>query len=175
MVRLFHSKNMSSADKQQERLRIENWIVGFTDGEGCFSVSFIRNKSTKNGWQVFPEFVITQGKKSLPTLKIFKKYFKCGSIFVNRRKDNHKENLYRFCVRSCKDLQEIIIPFFRKNRLKTFKYKDFRLFSIAVEKIASGKHLTDSGAKEIAKIVEKMNRKKKSQFLESSETKRQTR
>ena len=52
-----------SADNQQERLLKIGWIVGFTDGEGCFSLSIFRNKTSKLGWQVFPEFVITQGKK----------------------------------------------------------------------------------------------------------------
>ena len=41
------SKNATIAKNQQERLKIENWIVGFTDGEGTFSVSKIIN-STKN-------------------------------------------------------------------------------------------------------------------------------
>ena len=71
-MELKHSEKVFGADNQQERLKIESWITGFTDGEGCFSVSFIRNKTTKNGWQIFPEFVITQGEKSLPALKIFK-------------------------------------------------------------------------------------------------------
>ncbi len=171
-MELKHSEKVFGADNQQERLKIESWITGFTDGEGCFSVSFIRNKTTKNGWQIFPEFVITQGEKSLPALKIFKKYFKCGNIFVNRRHDNHKENIYRFCIRSIKDLQEKIIPFFEINKLKTFKKKDFDLFKIAIYKIAKGEHLSLNGAKEIAELIEKMNRKKKSQFLESSETTR---
>lgn len=58
------SKKVISADNQQERLEIESWIVGFTDGEGCFSVSLLKNNTSKSGWQVFPEFVITQGKKA---------------------------------------------------------------------------------------------------------------
>src|SRR3989344_4254492 len=107
------SKKVISADNQQERLKIKSWMVGFTDGEGCFSVSLLKNRTSKNGWQVFPEFVITQGKKSLPALEIFKKYFKCGKIFVNKRYDNHNENLYRFCVRSLNDLSKKIIPFFK--------------------------------------------------------------
>ena len=54
---MFNGDNVSVADNQQERLDAE-WIVGFVDGEGCFSVSFFRNKTTKFGWQVFPEFVV---------------------------------------------------------------------------------------------------------------------
>ena len=150
-----------------------SWIVGFTDGEGCFSVSILKNKTSKNGWQIFPEFVITQGKKSLPALEIFKEYFKCGRIFVNKRYDNHKEHLYRYCVRSISELKEKIIPFFSKNQLKTHKINDFQIFSRIVYSMSEGKHLKKDGFKRIAKLIEKMNRKKKSRFLESSETKRQ--
>jgi hypothetical protein len=163
-----------SADNQQERLKIENWILGFTDGEGCFSVSFIRNKTTKTGWQIFPEFVITQGAKSLSALKIIKKYFGCGKLFVNRRHDNHRENLYRYCVRSVTELEKVIVPFFLRNELKTFKMNDFRLFSKIILIMSAGDHLNIVGMNKIAKLVEKMNRRKKSRFLKSSETKRQT-
>ncbi len=31
------------------------WIVGFVDGEGCFSVSINRNQSMNHKYQVLPE------------------------------------------------------------------------------------------------------------------------
>ena len=157
---------------QLERLRTEGWIVGFTDGEGCFSISMFRNATTKFGWQVFPEFVITQGMKSLSALKSFQSFFGCGRVFVNKRYDNHHEHLYRYCVRSVKDLHEIVIPFFQKHPLHTAKQKDFLLFAEIVEMLLKKEHLTESGLKKIALKIERMNRKKPSQFLESSETKR---
>ena len=157
---------------QQERPRIEEWIVGFADGEGCFSVSIFRNKTTKLGWQVFPEFVITQGKRSLPALEIYLKYFGCGKIFVNNRYDNHHEHLYRYCVRSLKDLRETIIPFFKKHPLRTAKQKDFEIFAEIVDMMLQNKHLTTVGMRSIARKIERMNRKTRSQFLESSETTR---
>lgn len=170
MVQLFH-RYMGN---QQERLEKEAWIVGFTDGEGCFSVSLFRNSTTKSGWQVFPEFVISQGKKSLPALEIFKDYFKCGKIFVNKRYDNHHEYMYRYCVRSLKDLVTIIIPFFEKHHLYTAKRNDFRLFSEIVLMIHQKKHLTSRGLRTIAQKIERMNRKKASSFLKSSEAIRHT-
>jgi hypothetical protein len=57
------SDNMLGADNQQERLRTVGWIVGFVDGEGCFSVT-IQKATTATGWQVFPEFVVTQGERA---------------------------------------------------------------------------------------------------------------
>ena len=41
--------NPSSAGNQQERLEIASWIVGFVDGEGCFSCPIQRNKTMKRG------------------------------------------------------------------------------------------------------------------------------
>ncbi len=158
--------------KKQERPRIEEWISGFTDGEGCFSVSIFRNKTTKSGWQVFPEFVVTQGKKSLPALKIFQEYFGCGTIIQNIRYDDHREYLYRYCVRNLLDLRDNIVPFFQEHKLYTAKQKDFEIFADIVNRMYQKKHLTQSGMRAIARRIEKMNRKKKSQFLESRETKR---
>lgn len=179
MVKLFHmeilqSNNASGAGNQQERVKIESWLVGFTDGEGCFSVSLIKNKTSKSGWQVFPEFVITQGKKSLPALELFQKHFQCGKIFVNKRYDNHREHIYRYCVRSIVELNAKIIPFFQKNSLRTAKRNDFLVFKKIVQAMVQGKHLNKKGMRHVARQIEQMNRKKRSRYLQSSETKRQT-
>ena len=159
-------------DNQQERLKMIGWITGYVDGEGCFSVSLFRNKTAKFGWQVFPEFVVTQGEKSKKSLEILRKFFKCGKIFANKRYDDHNENIYRYCVRSKKDLTEIIIPFFKENQLKTAKKEDFEIFARIVSRMNRREHSELEGMERIAKMIEKMNRKKPSNFLESSETKR---
>jgi hypothetical protein len=160
-------------DNQQERSEITGWICGFVDGEGCFSVSMIRNKTTSSGWQVFPEFVVTQGAKSRPALELLQKFFECGSIYANVRYDNHNEMLLRYCVRSRKDLIERVIPFFQKHSLRTAKQSDFRHFVRIVQLMDKGVHRTESGLHRIAQTIQKMNRKVPSRFLKSSETTRQ--
>ena len=75
--------NASGADDQQERPGIADWIVGFVDGEGTFSVSVFRNRTMSLGWQVFPEFVVTQGMRGLDALKIIR-----GALRM--RKDLHQ-------------------------------------------------------------------------------------
>lgn len=157
MVIMNHSKNANSADNQQERLYW--WIVGFVDGEGTFSVSINRNTTTSSGYQVFPEFVITQGEKSLNVLYKIQKYLKCGKIYVNRRHDNHNENLYRFTVRSLQDLVDIIIPFFQKYPLQTAKQLDFQLFCKVIVMMEQKEHLTNTGLIKINQIRSQMNRK----------------
>ncbi len=155
----------SIAGNQQESLKIEGWITGYTDGEGCFSVSIVKNKRSRFGWQVFPEFVVTQGEKSLPSLKFLKEWFNCGNIFINKRYDNHNENLYRYCIRSIKDLAEKIVPFFERNKLKTLKQKDFGRFREIILMMKERKHLQKRGLIKIARIASKMNRKVPSKIL----------
>ena len=61
------SENPSGADDQQEtasscNVLDPNWIVGFVDGEGCFSVSVHRSSMMHRhgGWQLQPVFHIYQ-------------------------------------------------------------------------------------------------------------------
>ena len=71
------SKKPDCAENQQERLIRTGWVVGFVDGEGCFSIGFTRQpnrvnrKGYKTGYQVSHRFVVTQGSKSLPALKSY--------------------------------------------------------------------------------------------------------
>lgn len=165
---------MTGADNQQERAMTRGWVVGFIDGEGTFSISLQQNSIMTLGWQVFPEFVVTQGAKSLQVLEELQEFFSCGNIFVNKRHDNHRENIYRYCVRRRRDLNEIIIPFFEANRLRSAKAADFIKFVNVVKMMEEKQHLCREGLEEIAKIVETMNRGKPSRLLQSSETIRQT-
>ena len=161
------TENAHSADNQQERLEMNGWLVGFTDGEGAFTISILRNLTSRTGWQVFPEFIVTQGAKSKDVLSLFKDRFGCGNIYINKRFDNHNEDLYRYCVRSITDLKDKIIPFFNKNHLKTNKSKDFDLFCKVMVLIENREHLTFPGLIKIAKLAMRMNRKVKPKFLES--------
>lgn len=161
MSTLISRNNVIGADNQQERLRIANWIIGFTDGEGCFSIAVINNKTTKFGKQIFPEFVVAQGAKSLSALEKIKRYFDCGNIFVNKRYDNHHEHIYRYCVRSLKELEQRIIPFFKEHPLQTYKQNDFLIFEKVVSAMIQKKHLTEGGRMKILQLISKMNRNKK--------------
>jgi len=122
-----HSDNARIAANQQERLD-PWWIVGFVDGEGCFSVSRFKNKTCSSGYQTLYEFVVTQGEKSHASLEKIKKFFECGHIYINHRHDNHREDISRYCVRRQDDLKKIIIPFFKKYPLVTAKRQQFEEF-----------------------------------------------
>ena len=166
------SNNLTSAENQQGSLDPQ-WIVGFSDGEGCFSVSFVKNATVKFGYQIFAEFVLTQGVKSLSVLSKIREFFQVGKIYENRRNDNHRENIYRFCVRSISELDAVIVPFFQKFPLKTAKSQDFEIFARIVEMMKNREHLTVKGFDEIQNLAAQMNRRKP-RVLNPSETNSQT-
>src|SRR6476620_2661140 len=93
------SDNTPGAVNQQERPDVEQWAVGFVDGEGCFSISVVRNHVCRLGWQVQHEFSVTQAAGSRPALELLFGVFGCGSIIVNNRFDDHHERLMRFSVK----------------------------------------------------------------------------
>ena len=170
LSKIIMSKNVSRAENQQERLITTGWILGFVDGEGCFSINFVRQsdrkekdrirKGYKTGFQIFYEFAVTQGKSSLKSLEKIKDFFGIGNIYLNKRYDNHKEHLYRYTVRKREDLVDIIIPFFKKYELRTSKKKNFEIFAKCLDEISKGNHLTRNGAIRIAQMTEKMNHRK---------------
>lgn len=156
------SKKVPGADNQQERLKFIGWIVGFVDGEGCFTVSFFRHPKSRLRlkWQVFPEFVITQEMKSKKALEDIKKFFGCGMIYLNKRYDNHHEHLLKYVVRNREELLRNIIPFFEDNPLQSAKRNDFKVFAKIVKMMSKGRHLEEKGLGKIRSMVETMNNRK---------------
>jgi len=163
---------VTGAENQQERLiEFTGWIIGFVDGEGCFSIGFVRQprrldrSGYATGFQVTHEFVVTQGEQSLSALHELRDFFGVGQVIVNRRRDNHREHLYRYVVRRRDELLETVIPFFQQHRLRTSKRDNFDKFARCVEMISAGRHKTVDGLIQIAEITETMNRKKPRQEL----------
>jgi LAGLIDADG endonuclease len=160
------SDNPSDAGNQQERLIKVGWITGFVDGEGCFSIHFVRQPHRSNrrgyrtGFQVAHAFAVTQGAKSIECLYVLQRFFGVGDVYQNRRYDNHKEHLYQYCVMRRNDLLQTIIPFFQRYTLRTSKFNDFSRFVECMRLIDAKAHLTVKGLIAIAKITETMNHRK---------------
>jgi len=102
--------------KQQQRrystssiVNINPWILtGFTDAEGCFNLSIVRNKKYKAGWAVLPRFQITLHEKDKTLLEQIKDLFSVGQIYLQ---SSHNSSLFQ--VQSVKDLAKIISHFVR--------------------------------------------------------------
>jgi LAGLIDADG endonuclease len=162
-----YSDKVTGAENQQERLiEFRGWVTGFVDGEGCFSIGFVRQDSRaarsgyRTGYQVAHEFVVTQGERSLACLHELREFFGVGQVIINNRYDNHREHLHRYVVRRRVNLLETIIPFFQGHPLRSSKREDFEKFVRCVDLVVAGSHKTPAGLIEIAEIAQTMNRRK---------------
>src|SRR4029077_6074781 len=77
------SDNLIGADNQQERL--DAYLAGFVDGEGSFHVAVQRNPSTRSGWQLVPEFHVSQNAERRAVLDLMRRRLYCGRIQENHR------------------------------------------------------------------------------------------
>lgn len=93
----------------------KQWLVGFTDGDGCFSINFQK----ENKWNL--TFKISQSKINGKLLYYIKKELNCGSITEEKDKLNYR-------IRDIKNITNKLIPIFDKYSLLTFKYFDYLKF-----------------------------------------------
>lgn len=98
-----------------------DWLVGFTDGDGCFYFS----KTNRGNWAF--SFQISQSCYNLRALYFIKSQLKVGSINIDK-----KSRMAEFRVRNRTHLVKHIIPIFDKHPLLTNKYFNFECFKKAL-------------------------------------------
>ena len=175
------SDNLTGADNQQEtaqpRLVLDpQWVVGFVDGEGCFSVSIHSHPGVRSfGWQVNPVFQVSQHRVARRVLDALVPFFGCGRV----RSKGPLSSVMTFAVDRRRDLLERIIPFFEANP-PLVKDRDFRTFAEICRRLHDGAHFTQQGFEDVVRLAFAMNAngKQRSRSLEtvlagSSETARQ--
>lgn len=131
---------------------LANYISGYVDGEGCFSVSFSKREKLRIGWEVKPSFCVGQNYDRREVLDLMMLYFGCGHI----RRDWGDRTL-KYEVRKSDDLLKKIIPHFEKFPIKSAKQKDFLLFAKICREMNSLKHHNMRGLRAILKRAYKMN------------------
>ena len=91
----------------------KQWVSGFVDGEGCFSIQRDTKTKEKEGGVVLRHrFIVSQDKRSVSVLYGLKTLFKCGTVHKGRK------NTMSFQVSNTTHLQNIIVPFFQKYTLR---------------------------------------------------------
>lgn len=129
------------------------WVTGFSDAEGCFTVSISRRSNLSNSWNISTSFEINLHTKDLSILLQLKKFFGVGIVST---KPNRNISVFR--VTKNKDLLNVIIPHFLKYPLISQKYSDFVLWSKVVEMIKNKEHLTPLGFKKVLSFYSSINR-----------------
>ncbi len=141
-----------SADNQQERLCC--YISGYVDGEGSFHVAIQKVPHVKFGYQILPEFHVSQSKNRPVVLEALKKLWQCGYIKDNFR---GKDNNLVYVVRNRKDLLSKVIPFFRNFPMLSSKQEDFKKFASIVEAMNEGTHLEKKSFLKLIELALSMN------------------
>ena len=130
-----------------------NWyLVGFTDAEGCFSISLKREKTTKFGWALDPVFQITQHKSNEKVLHFFKRQLHCGRI----TEKSGQPNILVYLVDNRRQLVEKVIPFFKRYKL-ILKNNDFQKFTEIITDLENKLHSNKKTFIELIKKCFEMN------------------
>jgi len=135
---------------------LSSYISGFTDGEGCFSVSFNLRNKLNTGIEVRPSFSISQNKKNLNLLKKINNYFKCGSIRYSQY-----DRCYKYEVRKINDLCKRIIVHFKKFPLIGCKKDDFGKFEKICTMVNANLHRNKENLEIIIKLAYNTNQGKR--------------
>ncbi|MFH0806487.1 MAG: LAGLIDADG family homing endonuclease [Candidatus Brennerbacteria bacterium] len=139
----------------------EDYIVGLIDGEGSFT-AYVRNlaqsRESTRRTRIEPKFYLKLIEKDKSVLEALKRYFGCGNVYFQRDRRRNHQHCYRYEVSNRKELEEIIIPFFKKHPLHfPSKAKDFKIFCELMEGIRRGEHLHSSGLKNLYRLKQKMH------------------
>ncbi len=121
---------------EQERRDFGNWLVGFTDGEGCFQLMISKNKPMPDGLLRSSTFRIGLRYDDKPILEKIRGYLGCGTIYDNFTACKIKSTTNpsaEFRVADIKDLATKIVPFFEKFQLRSKKKRDFDIWKKGVE------------------------------------------
>ena len=119
-----HSKFMNRSQLYSNKEIFYHWLVGFTDGDGCFSITHQRSKIGIIKWGLY--FKIGQSSYNLRALYYIKKELNCGSILIDS-----KRGMAEYRIRDRDTINKVIFPIFDKYLLLTSKYFDYIKFKKA--------------------------------------------
>jgi LAGLIDADG endonuclease len=132
----------------------DSWLSGFTDAEGCFSVSFYKLKNKISQCRI--RYILDQ-KDEKELLYYIRSLFKYGNVNL-RSKTN---NVYRLVINMNKPNRDdfnLLIDYFKLFPLKTLKIYNFKLWCEVLDLMLLKKHKTETGIKLIKNLRTKMNK-----------------
>ena len=149
--RLVKSSYYTPASELKKR-NIPDYISGYVDGEGCFTVTFNMKAKALLGWELRPSFSVSQNEDRRQVLDIIQNYFGCGYI----RRD-YADKTVKFEIRDHHELVTKVIPHFEQFPLLSKKQNDFELFKSICKLIDRERHLQKDGFIEILQLAYTMN------------------
>ena len=121
-----HSKSINRSKFYCNKEEFYHWLVGFTDSDGSFSISYQISKKGKYKWSLF--FKISQSSYNLRVLYHIKKELGYGSVQIKS-----KTNMADYRLRKLDKICHILFPIFDKYPLLTSKNFDYMKFKKAYQ------------------------------------------
>lgn len=131
-----------------------DYVVGLTDGEGCFLVQI------RTDCRIVLRYFITQRFDNVELLNKVYGFFKIGYVYRKFQGNDKKKMTFVYEVTKQDDIQNVIIPFFKKYPLEGIKNESFRRFARIAEIVKSRqdtRKLTQDELKEVWELKLTMN------------------
>jgi hypothetical protein len=133
-----------------------DYVVGFVDGEGSFSVSINRHRTMQRGVEIKPEFEIELRADDRDILERILVTIGCGRIFDCSYDRYGWYPHVKYKVTSTRDMVEHLFPFFDRHPPQAKKAEVYRLFRTIVLMVRKKEHLSDEGFQQICALRDRM-------------------
>jgi LAGLIDADG DNA endonuclease family protein len=145
-----------------------NYVAGFIDGEGSFSVSVNRQVTTRSGIEVRPEFEMELRADDRDILERILVTIGCGKVYdcSYERYGWYPHSKYK--ISSTRELAETFIPFLDRHPLQAKKAQQYVFFREIVLAVRQKEHLTDVGFNRILALRERIRSMGKKHRMEAA-------
>jgi hypothetical protein len=133
-----------------------DYVAGFIDGEGSFSVSIGQHKTLRRGVEVRPEFEIEVRADDQEILERVLITIGCGRIYDCSYERYGWYPHVKYKITSTREMEEILFPFLDKHPLQAKKAKSYSIFRAIVLMYRKKQHLSDSGFRRIVKLRDRL-------------------
>lgn len=143
------------------KLTVSNeYVVGLTDGEGCFYVNVGKSSRYRAGYRIQLHFHLKMQERDRDLLEKVRNTIGCGEVYFQKELRANHCQCYRYTVSAERDIQEIVIPFFKRYPLQSAsKSASFDIFCKIAGLVKEKKHLTQEGIEKIIALKSRMNQK----------------
>lgn len=148
---------MTQRQRDRPKILSADYLVGLTDGEGCFYVNIRPSRCSSGVFTVELHFYLKLRIDHYDLLQKVKESFGCGAVYVQKEKRANHSECYRFEINSRRDIFGVLLPFFDKYPLQGPKLNDYLLFRQVAEIVRDKSRLTAIEIAKIAKLKSKMN------------------
>lgn len=135
-----------------------DYVAGFIDGEGCFTIVISKHKTKKLKVDARLHFQIELRDDDSEILHYIRDTLGCGRLYhLSYERYGWKPHT-KFQISPIKDLSDKLIPFLTRYPLRAKKRHSFLLFQKAVKIVLAKEHLTEEGILKLREIRSKMNK-----------------